>query len=60
MSGEAASINKKDKLITSILFWCALIVVSSVYTTTPLIDVFSDYFSTTRTHAAWTSSSFSL
>ncbi|MEC2159101.1 MFS transporter [Virgibacillus halodenitrificans] len=60
MSGEADSIIKKDKLITSILFWCALIVVSSVYTTTPLIDVFSDYFSTTSAHAAWTSSSFSL
>ncbi|MUK89831.1 MFS transporter [Ornithinibacillus sp. L9] len=46
--------------ITGMLFWCALIVVSSVYVTTPLIIPFSSEFQVTHSIAAWTSSSFSL
>lgn len=47
-------------LITFLLFWCALIVVSSVYVTTPLIGVFAKEFQVTQTTAAWTGSIFSL
>ncbi|WP_163971498.1 hypothetical protein [Oceanobacillus halotolerans] len=32
-------------VIRVLLFWCALLVVSSVYITTPLLSVFSDEFS---------------
>lgn len=48
-----------DKL-TGLLFWCALIVVSSVYITTPLISVFSQEFTISTTVAAWSSSMFSF
>ncbi|MFD2044266.1 MFS transporter [Ornithinibacillus salinisoli] len=48
------------RAIIGLLFWCALIVVSSVYVTTPLIIPFSSEYQVTETVAAWTSSSFSL
>ncbi|SES99340.1 Predicted arabinose efflux permease, MFS family [Oceanobacillus limi] len=46
--------------ITFVMFWCALIVVSSVYVTTPLIIPFTNQFVVSQSLAAWTSSSFSL
>ncbi|MFZ3577556.1 MFS transporter [Virgibacillus sp. DJP39] len=47
-------------LITILLFWCALIVVSSVYVTTPLASGFVAEFHITKTMAAWTTSIFSF
>lgn len=46
--------------ITFILFWCALIVVSGAYVTTPLFSVFESTFQISKTMSAWTSSSFSF
>ncbi|MGM0874495.1 MAG: MFS transporter [Bacillota bacterium] len=46
--------------MTAILFWCGLVVVSSVYLTIPLADIFNEVFEATAAHAAWTSSAFSL
>ncbi|PLR76158.1 MFS transporter [Bacillus sp. V3-13] len=47
-------------LMTAILFWCGLVVVSSLYTTIPLVSVFADAFEVTLTQATWTSSVFSF
>jgi predicted MFS family arabinose efflux permease len=47
-------------LMTAILFWCGLVVVSSVYLTIPLAEVFNEVFEATAAQAAWTSSAFSL
>ncbi|WAA09869.1 MFS transporter [Fervidibacillus albus] len=47
-------------LMTAILFWCGLVVVSSLYLTIPLISIFADNFNITAAQAAWTGSSFSL
>lgn len=47
-------------LMTAILFWCGLVVVSSVYLTIPLADIFNEVFEATAGQAAWTSSAFSL
>ncbi|MFD1038269.1 MFS transporter [Virgibacillus byunsanensis] len=59
--GEVMSTPRQNyRLLTLLLFWCALIVVSSVYVTTPLIPVFSTIFQITPAMAAWTSSVFSL
>ncbi|MFF0826329.1 MFS transporter [Brevibacillus sp. NPDC003359] len=46
--------------ITGILFSCTLVVVSSVYLTIPLIEVFANVFKVSSSHAAWSSSAFSL
>lgn len=51
---------KNYSLITVVLFWCALIVVSSVYITTPLVGAFVSEFQVTRSMATWTSSIFSF
>ncbi|WP_036689241.1 MFS transporter [Paucisalibacillus globulus] len=55
-----ASEKQSTALITFILFWCALIVVSSAYVTTPLFSVFERTFDISKTMSAWTSSSFSF
>ncbi|MGG3641618.1 MFS transporter [Bacillus gobiensis] len=47
-------------LITLILFWCGLVVLSSLYIMLPLLSIFSDVFHVEPGQAAWTSSSFSL
>ncbi|GIO27198.1 MFS transporter [Ornithinibacillus bavariensis] len=46
--------------LTFMLFWCALIVVSGAYVTTPLLHVFESEFQVSKTMSAWTSSSFSF
>lgn len=46
--------------INFVLFWCALIVVSSAYVTTPLFSIFESTFDVSKTMSAWTSSSFSF
>ena len=64
MAGVASLQQVSEKpstaLITFILFWCALIVVSSAYVTTPLFSVFERTFDISKTMSAWTSSSFSF
>ncbi|SDR03983.1 Predicted arabinose efflux permease, MFS family [Virgibacillus salinus] len=60
MTSMPKHVEPNYSLITFLLFWCALIVVSSVYVTTPLIGVFVKEFQVTQTTAAWTGSIFSL
>ncbi|MDA1475178.1 MFS transporter [Bacillus changyiensis] len=47
-------------LMTAILFWCGLVVVSSLYLTIPLISTFAETFNITTAQAAWTGSAFSF
>lgn len=47
-------------LVTFVLFWCGLVVLSSLYIMLPLLSIFSDAFQVEPGQAAWTSSSFSL
>lgn len=47
-------------LMTTILSWTGMVVMSSLYLTIPLISVFSDYFHISLTKAGFTSSVFSL
>ncbi len=47
-------------LMTAILFWCGLVVVSSLYLTIPLISIYSEIFKISVSQAAWTGSAFSL
>ena len=57
-------INKSDEknyaVITLILFWSGLVIMSSLYITIPLISVFSQLFSVELSKSVWTSTSFSL
>ncbi len=46
--------------ITAILFWCGLVVVSSLYLTIPLVSIFAYIFKVTAAQATWTSSAFSF
>jgi MFS transporter, YNFM family, putative membrane transport protein len=46
--------------MTVILFWCSLVVVSSLYLTIPLVPVIARTYEVTLSQAAWTSSAFSL
>jgi MFS transporter, YNFM family, putative membrane transport protein len=47
-------------LITAILFWCGLVVVSCLYITIPLVSVFAGVFKISISQAAWTGSAFSF
>lgn len=47
-------------LMTMILFWCGLIVMSSMYLTIPLISLFSSTLNVSSSVAAWTSSIFCI
>ncbi|BBB90212.1 MAG TPA: MFS transporter [Methylomusa anaerophila] len=47
-------------LMTVVLFWSGLVIMSSLYITIPLISTFTDIFKVAPTQAAWTSSSFSF
>nr|WP_026682407.1 MFS transporter [Priestia megaterium] len=60
MKDLLVSVATRYYLYTMILFWCALIVVSSVYVSTPLSHTFSMYFHILLSEAAWISSSFSM
>lgn len=51
---------RRYSLITAILFWCGLVVISSLYITIPLVSVFAEAFKVSITQAAWTGSAFSL
>lgn len=56
--------NTKSKLnysiMTIILFWCGLIVMSSMYLTIPLISLYSSTLNVSPNLAAWTSSIFCI
>lgn len=47
-------------LMTTILSWTGMVVMSSLYLTIPLISLFSDYFNISLSKAGFTSSVFSL
>lgn len=47
-------------LMTTILSWTGMVVMSSLYLTIPLISLFSDYFNISLAKAGFTSSVFSL
>lgn len=47
-------------LMTAILFWCGLVVVSSLYLTIPMISIYAETFNVSVSQAAWTGSVFSL
>lgn len=60
---ESIDKNKSDlnySVMTIILFWCGLIVMSSMYLTIPLISVFSSALNVSSSEAAWTSSIFCI
>ena len=52
--------NSNYSLMTIILFWCGLIVMSSMYLTIPLISLFSSTLNVSSGLAAWTSSIFCI
>ncbi|MGI8385902.1 MFS transporter [Robertmurraya sp. P23] len=47
-------------LMTSILFWCGLVVLCSMYVTIPLATVLVDTFHKSMTQVAWLASSYSI
>lgn len=51
---------KNYSIITFILFWAGLVIMSSLYVTIPLISVFEKTFDASSTQVVWTSSSFSI
>ncbi|WP_243186925.1 MFS transporter [Clostridium muellerianum] len=51
---------KNYSLITLILFWSGLVIMSSLYVTIPLVSTFSQIFSVEVSKAVWSSSGFSL
>lgn len=52
--------NKNYSLMTIILFWCGMVIMTSMYITIPLADVFTRAFQISPDQAAWIGSSFSL
>lgn len=46
--------------MTTILFWCGLVVLCSMYVTIPLATVLSDTFHKSMTQVAWLASSYSI
>ncbi|MFT4416947.1 MFS transporter [Fredinandcohnia humi] len=51
---------KNYPLMTAVLFWCGLVVVSSLYITIPLVSVFAGDFNVSPSKSALTSSAFSF
>ncbi|WP_172656829.1 MFS transporter [Domibacillus robiginosus] len=56
----AFSRQKNDSFITILLFWCGLVLLSSMYITLPLTTLFMDSLGITSAQTAWIGSSFSL
>ncbi|AIQ47338.1 MFS transporter [Paenibacillus sp. FSL R7-0273] len=52
--------NKSYSLMTLILFWCGLVIMTSMYITIPLSDVFAQAFQISVSQVAWIGSAFSL
>lgn len=57
---ESTVKERSYSLVTVILFWCGLVVVSSLYLTILLVSIFADTFEVSAAQAAWTSSAFSF
>ncbi|WP_028402206.1 MFS transporter [Ectobacillus panaciterrae] len=57
---NTTSYSKNYSLMTTILFWCGLVILTSMYITIPLTTVFIQSFHVSSTQAAWIGSSFSL
>lgn len=57
---ESTVKERSYSLVTAILFWCGLVVVSNLYLTIPLVSIFADTFEVSATQASWTSSAFSF
>lgn len=55
-----ATAEQNYSLMTTILVWCGLVVVSSLYITIPMVSSFSSSFGTTQSEASWTTSAFSF
>lgn len=51
---------KKYSIMTLILLWSGLVIISSMYVTIPLTTVFTETFHVTANQAAWIGSAFSL
>ncbi|KRF42201.1 MFS transporter [Paenibacillus sp. Soil787] len=60
MINEPLSKSSNYSLMTGILFWCSLVVVSCVYLTIPLITIIADAFKVSSSQAAWAGSAFSF
>ena len=65
MEQVAGSLPEKTKeypysLVTIILTWCGLVVVSSLYVTIPMVSVFAHEFHVSPSQASWVSSAFSF
>lgn len=60
MNNTVKPIAPRYNLTTLILFWCSLIVVSSLYLTIPLFSLFEDVFQVSSSEAAWAGSAFSF
>lgn len=57
---NAKSEEANFSLITAILTWCGLVIVSSLYITIPMVSTFADVFHVTPSQSSLVSSSFSL
>lgn len=57
---NAKSEETNFSLITAILTWCGLVIVSSLYITIPMVSTFADVFHVTPSQSSLVSSSFSL
>lgn len=55
-----ATTDKNYSLMTTILVWCGLVVVSCLYITIPMVSIFSSTFGATQSEASWTTSAFSF
>ncbi len=60
MNIEISGNRANYSLMTTILSWTGMVVMSSLYLTIPLISLFSDYFNISLSKAGFTSSVFSL
>ncbi|MCZ8519486.1 MULTISPECIES: MFS transporter [Paenibacillus] len=60
MANETLSRTPNFPFLTGILFWCSLLVVSSVYVTIPLVQLFAEAFQASPSEAAWAGSAFSF
>lgn len=57
---KTTATEKNYALVTSILVWCGLVVVSSLYITIPMAPIFSNAFGVSLSQASWTTSAFSF
>ncbi|WNS78195.1 MFS transporter [Domibacillus sp. DTU_2020_1001157_1_SI_ALB_TIR_016] len=57
---SSAPRSENHSFITLLLFWCGLVLLSSMYVTLPLTTLFMDSFGITSAQTAWIGSSFSL